>query len=92
MSPESNPKTKKKLQAALPGMVAGLVNLVLLAAALRDLRQRTEEEINGNKRVWYGVVFVRFIGPVAYFIFGRKRETSALPAPESVDASRLAEA
>ena len=33
--------------------------------------QSTEEEIRGNKWVWRAVVFINFIGPIAYFIVGR---------------------
>jgi len=51
----------------------GTLQIVLLAAALWDIRQRSEEEIVGSKRMWTAVAFVNFIGPIAYFIFGRKR-------------------
>ena len=53
--------------------VAGLVELVLLIAALRDLRRRPADEINGSKRMWFAISFVNIIGPLAYFRFGRKR-------------------
>lgn len=53
----------------------GILQVALLIAALRDLRQRPAEAINGNKRLWTAVVFINFIGPIAYFVFGRKRST-----------------
>jgi hypothetical protein len=53
--------------------VGGVIQVILLAAALWDLRRRPEEEINGNRRLWMGVVFINFVGPIAYFLFGRKR-------------------
>ena len=54
-------------------MVAGTVQLGLLAAALRDLRGRPARRINGDKRLWVAASFVNFVGPIAYFVFGRKR-------------------
>lgn len=45
----------------------------LLAAALTDLRRRPQERVNGDKRLWTAVSFISFLGPLAYFAFGRKR-------------------
>ncbi len=58
-----------------PFVLQGIVQFALLAAALVDIHPRPAEEINGSKRVWSAVAFVNFmgIGPIAYFIFGRKR-------------------
>ena len=53
----------------------GLVQMVLLGAALRDLRRRPPEAINGSKRLWRAVVFINFIGPIAYFWKGRRSDT-----------------
>jgi hypothetical protein len=50
----------------------GLVQMGLLFAALRDLRRRPEEAINGSKRFWRAAVFINFIGPIAYFWKGRR--------------------
>ena len=58
-------------------VVLGVLQLVLLAAALIDIRRRPAEEINGSKRLWTMVVFINGIGPIAYFVFGRKRPASA---------------
>jgi hypothetical protein len=49
------------------------VQLGLLGAALADLRQRAPDQINGPRRMWVAVAFVNFVGPLAYFAFGRKR-------------------
>jgi len=54
-------------------VLLGALQLVLLAAALIDIRRRPTEAINGSKRLWTAVVFVNFIGPISYFLFGRKR-------------------
>ncbi len=54
-------------------VLLGALQLVLLAAALVDIRHRPADAINGSKRLWTAVVFVNFIGPISYFLFGRKR-------------------
>jgi hypothetical protein len=54
-------------------MIVGLVEVVMLVATLRDIRRRPADEINGSKRLWTAAAFVNFFGPLAYFIFGRKR-------------------
>ena len=54
-------------------VLSGTLQLVLLAAALWDIRQRSTDQIIGSKRVWTVAVFFNFIGPIAYFLFGRKR-------------------
>jgi hypothetical protein len=56
-------------------VVLGVFQLALLAAALIDIRRRPAEEINGSKRLWTMVVFINGIGPIAYFLLGRKRQT-----------------
>jgi hypothetical protein len=54
-------------------VVVGLVQNGLLAATLIDLRRRPSQQINGDKRLWAGAAFVSFLGPISYFVFGRKR-------------------
>ena len=54
-------------------MVLGVVQLGLLFAALADIYRRPEEEIRGDKRLWAVVAFVNFVGPVSYFLVGRRR-------------------
>jgi hypothetical protein len=53
--------------------VSFAVQFTLLAAALVDIRHRPREQIRGPKGLWAGLAFVNFIGPAAYFVFGRKR-------------------
>lgn len=53
-------------------IISSIVQLTLLIAALLDLRRRPAEAIRGDKRVWLGVVFINYIGPLAYFFYGRK--------------------
>lgn len=52
-------------------IVLGIVQVALLAGAQWDIHTRDENEIRGNKWIWTAVAFVNFIGPIAYFLFGR---------------------
>jgi Phospholipase_D-nuclease N-terminal len=54
-------------------MLSGTVQVALLIAALADIWRRPEEEIRGDKRLWAALSFVNFIGPISYFLFGRRR-------------------
>jgi hypothetical protein len=54
-------------------MLGGVVQFMLLAAALIDIRRRPADQINGSKRLWVALAFVNFVGPIAYFLVGRKR-------------------
>jgi hypothetical protein len=58
-----------------PFVLRGIVQFALLAEALADIYHRPAEEINGSKWLWSAVALVNFmgIGPIAYFLFGRKR-------------------
>ena len=59
----------RKLLVAL-----GVVEVVLAAAALLDLRRRPAALVKGPKWVWRALSFVNIIGPLAYFALGRRRE------------------
>ena len=50
-----------------------VVQLALLVAALVDIRRRPQEEIRGNKWLWTAAAFVNFVGPISYFLVGRRR-------------------
>jgi hypothetical protein len=54
-------------------VLGGVAQLGLLVAALSDIYRRPQEEIRGNKRLWVAAAFVNFVGPISYFLFGRKR-------------------
>ena len=58
-----------------PFVFRGIVQFALLVAALVDIYLRPNEEIRGSKWLWSAAAFVNFmgIGPVAYFLLGRKR-------------------
>jgi hypothetical protein len=50
----------------------GALQLALQAAALRDIRRRSVEQINGNKGWWSFGIGSGLLGTLAYFIVGRK--------------------
>lgn len=51
----------------------GVLQVSLLVAALLDIRHRDQAELRGSKSLWTAAAFVNWIGPLAYFAFGRKR-------------------
>ncbi len=52
--------------------VLAATQIGLLVSALWDLAHRSADEIRGDRRVWAGLVFINWIGPLAYFMVGRK--------------------
>ena len=55
-------------------LIAGSIQLALAATAWTDLVRRPAEQVNGPKWLWGVVIAVNFIGPLSYFIFGRRRD------------------
>jgi hypothetical protein len=53
--------------------VAAVIQVGLLSAALADLRRRPSDQVKGSKGMWVALSFVNFVGPLAYFAFGRRR-------------------
>ena len=49
------------------------VQLSLAATAWTDLARRPAVAVNGRKSVWAAVIAVNFVGPVAYFRWGRRQ-------------------
>jgi len=54
-------------------ITGSIIQVGLLAAALWDIDHRPAAGIKGSKKAWTAASFVNFIGPIAYFVFGRKR-------------------
>lgn len=50
-----------------------MIQLGLLAFALIDLARRPSSQVRGRKIAWLPVLFVNFVGPIAYLALGRKR-------------------
>lgn len=53
-------------------VAAGIVQIALQVAALRDISQRTPAQVNGSKAGWVAASFINFAGPIAWFLRGRK--------------------
>ena len=62
-----SPTQQKLIAAAAAG------ELSLKVAALIDLRRRPREQVRGPKSMWVVLMFVNLIGPVSYFVFGRRK-------------------
>lgn len=52
--------------------VAGAFEVVITAAALRDLATRPAKDVRGPKAAWVLASFVQPVGPLAYFAVGRR--------------------
>jgi hypothetical protein len=55
--------------------VGTVLQVSLQVAALVDLHRRSAREVNGEKRMWVALSFINFLGPAAYFKFGRKAQS-----------------
>jgi hypothetical protein len=53
-------------------IAAATLQVGLLVAALWDLAHRSADEVRGDRRMWAGLVFINWIGPLTYFTIGRK--------------------
>jgi hypothetical protein len=63
----------QKIITIVSTSVSGVIQLTLMILAWRDLRRRPAEQIRGGKKwVWVLVSLMDYVGPLAYFIFGRK--------------------
>ena len=51
----------------------GSIEFVLTAVAGVDLYRRPAEDTRGPKLLWWPIIFVQPVGPIAYLKFGRRR-------------------
>lgn len=58
--------------------IMSIAELIMSAWALLDLRRRPENEVRGSKKLWALLAFVQPVGPIAYLVWGRKKEKAAL--------------
>ncbi len=77
LSTTSKPRKAMKPQAGLQG----LVNLGLMAWMMWDLRQRSDADLNGKRKLWLLAAFVPPFGPIAYIIYLRRRKTQVVEIP-----------
>ena len=54
-------------------VAAGAAEVVTTTAALRDLARRPAREVRGRKALWVLAFVVQPVGPIAYFLTGRRR-------------------
>jgi hypothetical protein len=59
-------------------VVGVAVQVALQALALHDLRHRAVDDVRGPKALWALATFINTLGPVAYFLFGRRRHRDHL--------------
>ena len=62
------------------GAQAGVTILGILQAAFAflaawDLWHRSDEEVKGSKWMWVPALFINWLGPAAYFLFGVKHDS-----------------
>jgi hypothetical protein len=74
-APDSDKRHLRDLSAPQRALLGALVllQLGLLAGALLDLSRRPARKVRGDKRLWVAATFVNYVGPLAYFAYGRKR-------------------
>lgn len=58
-------------------IVAGAAEIVVTAAALRDLTRRPKAAVRGPKALWVLALAVQPVGPLAYFKKGRRKVEAA---------------
>jgi hypothetical protein len=54
-------------------LVLASIQLSLAATAWADLATRPAGSVNGGKPRWALIIAINFVGPIAYFRWGRRR-------------------
>lgn len=54
-------------------ILLSVVQIGLLVAAQVDLSRRSADQVNGSKALWRGLTLINFLGPLTYFVVGRRR-------------------
>ena len=83
LTPMSAPASRKRPMNPQAGL-QGLINLALMVWMIWDLRHRSDEELNGKRKWWLLAAFAPPIGPIAYFIYLRRRKTQAAEIPVEI--------
>jgi hypothetical protein len=53
-------------------LAMGTAQMALAATAWRDLAKRPAAAVNGRKGIWAAIIAVNWVGPIAYFVKGRR--------------------
>jgi hypothetical protein len=54
-------------------VLGGAIEIILTTIALRDLARRPRRQVRGPKAAWVLALLVQPVGPISYFLFGRRR-------------------
>lgn len=57
--------------------VAGIAQVVLFLAAVISIHRTPADRVRGRKGGWYALSLVNWIGPIAWFVAGRRRQDPA---------------
>ncbi len=74
-------RSKRSMPRRMPAPMRigqGIMNAAFTFWTVRDIRKRSDDEIKGNRKVWTVAAFAPPIGPIAYFLFGRKRNADGM--------------
>lgn len=55
-------------------IAAAVAEASLKIVALIDIQRRPPSQIRGPKALWRAALAVNLLGPLSYFVFGRKRD------------------
>ena len=55
-------------------IILGAIEFSLAASAIADIYMRPAEQVNGTKRKWYFIALISWVGPISWFLWGRKRQ------------------
>ncbi|WP_077489913.1 PLD nuclease N-terminal domain-containing protein [Sinomonas mesophila] len=70
------------------GVVLGAaIQMTLQGLALRDLAKRPSDQVNGPKAAWALGTLINGIGPIAYFLLGRKHVPAEIRRGSGTKAS-----
>lgn len=64
-------RLSRKQRAGI-GVLAAMELTVKIAAA-RDIQRRPSDQVRGSKLLWRLALLVNTVGPVSYFLCGRRR-------------------
>jgi hypothetical protein len=53
-------------------LTLGAIQLLLAASAWTDLARRPPDQVNGTKGVWAAIIAVNWIGPLAWYRWGKR--------------------
>lgn len=87
MNPKHVKSSAKKTPVAFR-IFQGMINMTLTIWAIRDVRHRSDAQLTKSRKVWMLAAFAPPIGPIAYFLFGRKRDVQVVEVqPEATAQS-----